>query len=128
MDLFEAVEIRASVRAFHRQPINDVSLIKILDAGRRAPSGYNLQPWEFIVVRDRKILTKLGKIQSCIAQAEVAIGVVIDEKSTKIIEDIDAWYKSSIFPTSSEPSGERLLFGSWRCSWRNRRANAKYTN
>ena len=83
MDLFEAVEIRASVRAFHRQPINDVSLMKILDAGRRAPSGYNLQPWEFIVVRDREILTKLGKIQSCIAQAEVAIGVVVDEKSTK---------------------------------------------
>jgi nitroreductase len=83
MDFFEAVETRASVRAFHRQPISDASLAKILDAGRRAPSGYNLQPWEFIIIRDRQVLSKLGRVQSCIAQAEAAIGVVVDEKSTK---------------------------------------------
>ena len=83
MDLFEAVETRASVRGFHRHKITDEMLRKILDAGRRAPSGYNLQPWEFIVVRDREVLSKLGRIQGCISQAEVAIAIVADEKSTK---------------------------------------------
>jgi nitroreductase len=83
MDLFAAVETRASVRAFHRHKITDEMLRKILDAGRRAPSGYNLQPREFIIVRDREILNKLGRIQSCISQAEAAIAVVVDEKSTK---------------------------------------------
>jgi nitroreductase len=52
-------------------------------AARRAPSGYNTQPWQFIVVRDTALLGKLGKIQSCISQAAAAIGVVVDEKATK---------------------------------------------
>jgi len=82
MDFFEAVRERASVRAFAPCSITDPELEQILDCGRRAPSGYNRQPWEFIVVRDKALLEKLGEIQGCIAQAEAAIAVVMDEKST----------------------------------------------
>jgi nitroreductase len=83
MDFFNVILTRASVRAFKRVNISDAELVKILDAGRRAPSGYNAQPWEFIVIRDREILTKLGKIQGCISQVEVAIAVVVNESTTK---------------------------------------------
>ena len=79
MDFFEAVEARASVRTFEPGAITDGELDKILDAGRRAPSGYNRQPWEFIVVRDKGILQKLGEIQRCIAEAAAAVAVVMDE-------------------------------------------------
>lgn len=83
MEFFDVIKARASVRAFEPREIPDADLEQILDAGRRAPSGYNTQPWEFIVVRDPGLLEKLGKIQSCIAQASAAIGVVLDEKATK---------------------------------------------
>ena len=83
MDLFEAIKERASVRAFVPGEISDEDLESIVDAGRRAPSGYNTQPWEFIVIRDRAVLQKLGKIQDCIAQASAAVGVVVDEDATK---------------------------------------------
>jgi nitroreductase len=83
MDLFDAIAQRASVRTFARSSISDGDLEKIVDAGRRAPSGYNRQPWEFIVVRDRQIMERLGKIQSCIADAAAAVAVVMDEGASK---------------------------------------------
>jgi nitroreductase len=83
MDFFNVILTRASVRAFKRVQVSDTELIKILDAGRRAPSGYNAQPWEFIIIRDRDILTKLGRIQGCISQVDVAIAVVVNESATK---------------------------------------------
>lgn len=83
MDVFEAIKARASVRSFKRGSIAKEELEIIVDAGRRAPSGYNTQPWEFIVVTDREILARLGEIQSCISQAAAAIAVIVDEKATK---------------------------------------------
>ncbi|MFO7958491.1 MAG: nitroreductase family protein [Candidatus Brocadiia bacterium] len=82
MDFFEAIEKRASVRSFAPCHVDGEHLMRILDAGRRAPSGRNRQPCEFIVVRDKDILARLGKIQGCIAEASVAVAVVVDESAT----------------------------------------------
>ena len=82
MDLFEAVRARASVRSFAPCDISGAKLEAIVDAGRRAPSGYNRQPCQFVIVRDSAVLKALGKIQGCIAQATAAIAVVVDEKAT----------------------------------------------
>lgn len=79
MDVFEAIEKRASVRAFKRADLPREHLLKIIDAGRRAPSGYNHQGWEFIAVTDQQILQQLGQIQDCIAQGSAAVAVVMEE-------------------------------------------------
>ena len=52
MDIFEAIEKRRSIRKFKHEPMTEEHLMKILEAGRLAPSGGNRQPWYFIVVRD----------------------------------------------------------------------------
>ncbi|MHC4592157.1 MAG: nitroreductase family protein [Planctomycetota bacterium] len=83
MDLFEAIEKRASVRAFEECKIPEDDLMRILDAGRRAPSGNNQQPREFILVTDPDILARLGEIQGCIAEASAAIAVVMDEEASQ---------------------------------------------
>ena len=83
MDLFEAIEKRASVRSYQKCEIPEEELIRVLDAGRRAPSGYNRQPSEFILITDADTLGKLGKIQGCIAEASAAIAVVCDENASK---------------------------------------------
>lgn len=49
--LKDAIEHRRAARAFRSDPIPDVILEEIFRLGVRAPSGYNLQPWRFIVVR-----------------------------------------------------------------------------
>ena len=50
MDVFEAIATRATVRQFTLGPIPTDHLIKIIDAGRRAPSGHNHQGWQFVAV------------------------------------------------------------------------------
>jgi nitroreductase len=83
MDVFEAIRTRASVRSLKPCSVTAPELEQILEAGRRAPSGYNRQPWEFILIRDRKILDRLGRIQGCIGEGSAAIAVVMDEQASK---------------------------------------------
>ena len=91
MELFEAIEQRASVRQLRPVEVPNSDLERILDAGRRAPSGMNLQPYELIVIRDRGTLEKLAEAQSCIADVSVAIAVVAHPvKSRYWLEDVAA--------------------------------------
>lgn len=90
MEFFEVVRARASVRGFEPVEIPKEHLELIVDAGRRAPSGYNRQPWEFIIILDKETLGRLGKIQSCIAEASAGIAVVVDESTKYWKEDASA--------------------------------------
>lgn len=38
----------------------DEDILKILDAGRWAPSANNTQPWSFFVIKDREVLKKMA--------------------------------------------------------------------
>ena len=82
MDFFETVGQRRSVREFAPGTISDDELVQILDAGRRAPSGWNLQPREFIAVTDPEVLTKalelLGADRNCCA----LIAVLMQQKES----------------------------------------------
>ena len=82
MEIFEAIRKRASVRTFAPCEIGERELEQIVDAGRRAPSGYNRQPREFVIVRDAAILKRLAKIQDCIGEASAAVAVVMDEQGS----------------------------------------------
>lgn len=60
--LIECIIHRRSIRSFQPAPIADEVVMKILEAGRWAPSGGNSQPWEFIIVKRRDTLEKIGRI------------------------------------------------------------------
>lgn len=57
--LKDAIEQRRAARAFRTDPIPQVILAEILRLGLRSPSGYNLQPWRFIVLRSQDSREKL---------------------------------------------------------------------
>ena len=50
--LSQVIAERRATSSFEHVPIHAADLEKIIRAGLEAPSGYNLQPWRFIVVRD----------------------------------------------------------------------------
>ncbi len=50
MNVLQAIEARHSVRKFENKPVDPALVWKILEAGRKAPSWSNSQPWEFAVV------------------------------------------------------------------------------
>ncbi|HEX8252225.1 MAG TPA: nitroreductase family protein [Thermoanaerobaculia bacterium] len=44
--------VRRSVRAFSSDPVPDEAIDLAVEAAASAPSGANMQPWKFVVVRD----------------------------------------------------------------------------
>jgi nitroreductase len=54
MDVSSAILKRVSIRKWKPMPVEKDKIEKVLDAGRRAPSWGNSQPWRFIVVQDQK--------------------------------------------------------------------------
>lgn len=59
LSLKDSIEQRRAARAFKSDLIPEVILEEILRLGVRSPSGYNLQPWRFIVVRSQENKEKL---------------------------------------------------------------------
>lgn len=48
---FELVKSRRSIHKFKTEPVSDADIDKIVEAARWAPSGFNSQPWEFVIVK-----------------------------------------------------------------------------
>ena len=61
MDFFEVVHTQRAIRRFRDEPVSDEAVRTILDAAIRAPSGSNLQPWRWIVVRDATVKARLAE-------------------------------------------------------------------
>ncbi len=60
MDFLELVKRRVSVRNYDpEKKVPYEIILRIIEAGRFAPSAVNLQPWQFIVVSNPKILEKI---------------------------------------------------------------------
>jgi nitroreductase len=51
----DLVKKRRSIRRFKPDPVPDDNIEKIIEAARWAPSGFNTQPWEFVVIKDAGI-------------------------------------------------------------------------
>ncbi len=62
METWDALRARRNVRSYTDQPIAPADLERILEAGRRAPSARNRQPWDFVVVTGRDQLTELSQV------------------------------------------------------------------
>ena len=86
MDILEVIKSRRVQRAYANRPVELEKLQAIVDAGRRAMSARNLQPWNFIVIRDRAILKQL--VEFCttgkfIAEAPAAIAILKDSENAR---------------------------------------------
>lgn len=76
MSVLKAIKDRRSIREYKEDPIPEDALLRILEAARLAPSGKNLQPWKFIVVKDKGLRQRLAQAsaeQFFIAKAPVIV-------------------------------------------------------
>lgn len=53
-DTFSVIHSRKSVRSFTGAAVSAEDLDKIVRAGMAAPTAVNMQPWSFVVIRDKK--------------------------------------------------------------------------
>ncbi len=84
MDALIAIAQRHSTRAYSSRPVPKEILERIVDAGRRAPTARDEQPWNFVVVTDaamRRQIAHAADYGKFIAEAAACI--VVFCKSTK---------------------------------------------
>ena len=59
--IIDGIFARRSVRAYQRKPIDEDTVRTMLEAAMAAPSAVAKDPWRFVVVRDRVVLTEISK-------------------------------------------------------------------
>src|SRR3954470_1878691 len=62
MNLYEGIVTSRAMRRFTDEPINHGEIEACLRAAAQAPSGGNIQPWQFVVVTDHAVRTPLGEL------------------------------------------------------------------
>lgn len=59
MSFLNLAKSRFSVRKYKPDPVSEMDLNYVLEAGRVAPSAVNYQPWHFLVLREKESLQKI---------------------------------------------------------------------
>jgi nitroreductase len=77
MDAMKAILTRRSVREFKQGTIEREKIEQILAAGMSAPSAHNEQPWCFLVIDDREVLSKLAATASHVEMAATAGAAIV---------------------------------------------------
>jgi nitroreductase len=80
METWDAITSRRNVRVFEDRAVPEEHLERVLEAGRRAPSSRNWQPWDFVVVSDREQLRELAKVwrgAAHVAHSAATIAIVL---------------------------------------------------
>ena len=85
--LSQAIQERRATPSFDGTPIPAEDLRQILDAGLQAPSGYNMQPWRFVVVQSAEQKKKLRAASYNQGKVEEASAVIV------ACGDADGWRK-----------------------------------
>ena len=83
--LNQAIYERRATASFDGAPIPAEDLRQILDAGLNAPSGYNLQPWRFVVVQSPEQKKRLRAASYNQGKVEEASAVIV------ACGDADGW-------------------------------------
>lgn len=111
MDALEAIHKRRSVREYTGEPVLRQHLEQIVDAGRMAATGYNHQPWDFIVITRRDLIEQLKSAATWIEKAGAVIAVVLDPTAEYWLEDGSAAVENMLIAATALGYGSCWLEG-----------------
>lgn len=60
-DIVEIIKTRRSVREYKEDQIPEEDVKFLIDCARYAPSGFNMQPWSFLVIKNKDVMRKLSE-------------------------------------------------------------------
>lgn len=86
MNLSDAIRLKRAVRKFTPAPLPEETILAILNAGRRAQSSKNTQPWHFIAIQDKaqlKALSECGTWAGHLAGAALGVAIVHEDPALR---------------------------------------------
>lgn len=92
MEAWDAICARRNVRHYTPDPVSQADLDRIAEAGWRAPSAKNRQPWDFVIVTDKAQLQELSTVwrgagHISAAAAAIAIVVPVPPDERRVVTD-----------------------------------------
>ena len=60
-DIIDIIKTRRCVREYNEDVVSDEDIQFLIDCARYAPTGFNMQPWSFLVIRNKDLLHKLSE-------------------------------------------------------------------
>jgi nitroreductase len=125
--LLELLRKRRSIRKYTKEPVDRQTIELLMEALLRSPSSRGINPWHFVLVDDRELLTQLStaKQHGSDFLKDAALGVVVCADSTKS----DAWIEDcSIAAILLQMAAHSLGLGSCWIQIRNRAHDAETTS
>ncbi len=107
MEVYDAIAARKSVRAYDSRQIPDDALMRILEAGRAAPSANNAQPWHFVIVKSaqkRAVLAKRMFTRFLVESPLVLVGCGERKKRFHIV-DVSIAMQQMVLAATAEGLG-----------------------
>jgi nitroreductase len=117
--MINILRTRRSIRKYALNPIDNKMLATLIEAMLRSPTSRNTKSWEFIIIDDRELLTKLSKAREhgSLHLQGASLGVVVCADSTKT----DVWIEDcSIAAILIQMTAHDLGLGSCWIQIRNR--------
>jgi nitroreductase len=62
MPLEEAMRTQRAIRRLKPDPVDDALVLHLIELALRAPTGSNAQNWQFVMVKDREVKARLGRM------------------------------------------------------------------
>lgn len=91
MSLEEAMTTQRAVRRLRTDAVDDETLLHVLRLATKAPTGGNLQGWEFVVVRDPEVkhaLARLNRMAWSVARRAYRSRARGDVKAARMLEAV----------------------------------------
>lgn len=86
-ETINTIMARTSIRSFTSQIIEEEKVEQLLRAGMAAPTAMNCQPWEFVVINDRKLLDQLcDSLPSAKMLKEAQLAIIVCGNMQKALE------------------------------------------
>jgi len=97
--VFEAVRTVLAVRQYEEREVGEEVVRRVAEAAHLTASAANLQPWRFVVVRNRETLRRLGQLVRTgpyIAGSAFAVVVAYERDSRTGVSDASRAVQSMI--------------------------------
>jgi nitroreductase len=110
IDLLNLLYKRRSIRKYKSTKLDDVTIQQLIKAALLSPTSRGLQPWQFVIIDDTKVLTHLAASKKGASfLKDAALGIVILADPAKS----DVWVEdASIAATILHLTSESLGLGS----------------
>jgi nitroreductase len=78
MDAIKAIMTRRSIRSYTGKKVSEEQIRTILEAAMAAPSAVNEQPWHFIVIKEKEVLSRISEVSPYAKMAkDASVAVVV---------------------------------------------------